>query len=78
VASSAAARGLGDVPPGHLTIADDAPATIAAVAGLFADPARARAIGTKAAAWVREHWRWERMYERLDALLAEMGVTFPA
>ncbi|HZN41452.1 MAG TPA: TIGR03087 family PEP-CTERM/XrtA system glycosyltransferase [Planctomycetota bacterium] len=78
VSSSAAARGLGAVPPGHIVIADDAPATIAAVAELFADPARARAIGTRAATWVREHWRWERMYERLDALLAEMGVPLPA
>jgi hypothetical protein len=26
---------------------------------------------------VRREWRWERMYERLDALLGELGVTFP-
>ncbi|HEU4418807.1 MAG TPA: glycosyltransferase, partial [Planctomycetota bacterium] len=78
VSSPAAARGLGAVPPDHIVIADDAPATIAAVGQLFADPKRARTIGTSAAAWIREHWRWERMYERLDAMLAEMGVRFPA
>lgn len=76
VSSPQAAQGLGDVPPGTLTIADSAEATIAAVAALFADPSRARTIGRAAAAWVRQHWRWERMFERCDALLAELGVTF--
>jgi sugar transferase (PEP-CTERM/EpsH1 system associated) len=74
VSTPQAAQGLGDVPSGTLTVADGAAATIAAVGELFADPVRARRVGTKAATWVREHWRWERMYERLDALLAELGV----
>ena len=26
--------------------------------------------------WVRREWRWERVYERFDALLAELGVPF--
>jgi glycosyltransferase involved in cell wall biosynthesis len=77
VASPQAAQGLGQAPPGVLQIADGAAATIAAVAELFADPARAREVGRAAAAWVREHWRWARMYERLDVLLAELGVAFP-
>ena len=77
VASPQAAQGLGEVPTGTLAVADGAEATVAAVAALFADPVRARAVGTAAAAWVRDQWRWERMYERLDALLAELGLTFP-
>lgn len=77
VCSPPAARGLGDVPPDVLTLADGAAATIDGVARHFAAPAAARAAGAAAAAWVREHWRWERMYERCDALLAELGITFP-
>jgi sugar transferase (PEP-CTERM/EpsH1 system associated) len=77
VASPQAAQGLGAVPPDALTVTDGAAPTAAAVAALFAEPARARAIGAVAAAWVREHWRWERMYERFDALLADLGVRFP-
>ncbi len=78
VATPQAAQGLGFVPPGTLTIADGSDATIDAVAGLFADPGRARTVGTTAAAWVRAHWRWERMYERLDTTLAALGVDFTA
>jgi sugar transferase (PEP-CTERM/EpsH1 system associated) len=78
VSSPQAAQGLGDVPKGTLTIADGEAATIAGVAELFADPARARQVGDAAATWVRREWRWERMYERFDALLGELGVTFPS
>jgi sugar transferase (PEP-CTERM/EpsH1 system associated) len=74
VSSPQAAQGLGDVPPGTLTSADGAEATIAAVRALFADPAGARRIGAAAAAWVRAEWPWQRMYERLDGLLAGMGL----
>lgn len=77
VSSPQAAQGLGNVPPDVLTIADGAEATIRGVCELFADPARARTIGTSAGKWVRETWRWERMYDRLDALLEKLGVTFP-
>lgn len=76
VASPQAAQGLGAVPDGTLTVADGAAATIDGVGRWFADPAGARACGKAAAAWVREHWHWRRMYERCDALLARLGVTF--
>lgn len=78
VSSPQAAQGLGDVPPETLAIAADAAATTTAIGALFADPPRARAIGAAAAAWVRTQWRWERMYERYDALLAELGVALTA
>lgn len=77
VASPDAAQGLGDVPPGTLAIAAGAAATAEAVGGLFAEPVRARALGTAAAAWTRAEWRWERVHQRLDALLARLGVVFP-
>ena len=79
VSSPQAAQGLGeDVPAGTLTVADGASATIAGVAALFAQPEHARTMGAAAARWVRATWRWERMYERYDALLAELGVRFPS
>ena len=72
-----AAQGLPGAPPSALLVAGDAEATIAGVARCFADAAGAREAGRAGAAWVRQHWRWERMYERCDAILAELGVRFP-
>ncbi|MBO2461820.1 glycosyltransferase family 4 protein [Actinomadura violacea] len=40
-----------------------------AVAGLLADPDRARAMGRAGRAWVEREWRWEVQAARLDALL---------
>ncbi|QKG26476.1 glycosyltransferase family 4 protein [Actinomadura verrucosospora] len=40
-----------------------------AVAGLLADPGRARAMGRAGRAWVEREWRWEVQAARLDALL---------
>ena len=38
--------------------------------GLLADPAGARAMGEKGAAWVDREWRWELVAERLRRILA--------
>jgi phosphatidylinositol alpha-1,6-mannosyltransferase len=40
------------------------------IAGLLADPAGARAMGEKGAAWVDREWRWELVADRLMAMLA--------
>lgn len=72
VSSPQAAQGLGDVAAGALVVADGAEATIDGITELFADPIRAREVGRAAGEWVREHWRWQRMYERLDQMLAEL------
>ncbi|MDL4819884.1 glycosyltransferase family 4 protein [Actinomadura opuntiae] len=40
-----------------------------AVAGLLADPERARAMGRAGRAWVEQEWRWDVQAARLDALL---------
>ena len=77
VASPQASQGLGDVPPDSLCVADGADATIEGVCRWFADPERARRDGAAAGEWVRKEWRWERMYERLDQILDELGVAFP-
>lgn len=76
VASPQASQGLGSVPEQALTVADGAEQTIEGVSKWFADPDRARQDGLAAASWVRDTWRWERMYERLDAILDDLGVSF--
>lgn len=75
VATSQAAQGLGSVGPDTLLVADEPGATVAAVAGLFADPARARAMGERAGAWVRANYRWENMHAILDRELARLGLV---
>ena len=74
VPSPQASQGLGDVPRDSVCVADGEQPTVDGVCRWFADPEQARRDGRAAAAWVRETWRWERMYERLDGILAELGV----
>lgn len=78
VASPQASQGLGDVPTSSLCVAEGAEATIRGVDQWFADPARARADGQAAGEWVRQTWRWERMYQRFDDILAELGASVRA
>jgi hypothetical protein len=59
-------------------VASTAEATVAVVDDLFAEPARARAQGRAAADWVRAHCRWQNVHDRLDALLARLGLPSPA
>lgn len=70
VASPQAARGLGEVPDDTLAVREGAAATTAAVLELLGDPRAARAMGARAAEFVRAHYRWERVYDLLDAILA--------
>jgi len=72
VCSPQAAQGITPPPAGVLMVAADAAATIAAVTALFAEPACARGAGAQAANWVREHYRWEAVYERYDRELARL------
>ncbi|MFK7741300.1 MAG: TIGR03087 family PEP-CTERM/XrtA system glycosyltransferase [Planctomycetota bacterium] len=76
VASPQASQGLGDVPANSVCVADGEAATTEGVCKWFEAPEQARRDGEAAAAWVRREWRWERMYERLDAILTELGVSF--
>ena len=66
VTSSQAARGLGQTPDDVLQVADGADATTDAICDLLANPSRARAMGATAAAWVREHWRWDQVLHSFD------------
>jgi phosphatidyl-myo-inositol dimannoside synthase len=46
------------------------PAAVAdAIAGLLADPGRARAMGAAGRAWVEERWSWTRIAATFAELL---------
>lgn len=72
VSTPQAAQGLGDVPEGTLSVHSRPDEMVATIRGLFDSPARARAQGLAAASWVREHFRWQNMYQRLDAMFARL------
>ncbi len=69
VGSPQAVQGLGAVPEDVLHVADDRQTTVDRVCALLADPPAARAMGRRAADWVRAHYRWDHMYERMDAVI---------
>jgi glycosyltransferase involved in cell wall biosynthesis len=53
------------------------PAVADAVAGLLADPRRARQMGEKGRSWVEREWRWEIQARRLDELLTKLAAEEP-
>ena len=72
VASPAAYEGIEAEPGRHLLVADGAGAQAEAIAGLLADPARARAMGRAARARMVEAYRWEA---RLAPLAGMIGLA---
>jgi phosphatidyl-myo-inositol dimannoside synthase len=60
---------------GHVVDGRDVAAVASAVAGLLADPDRARAMGTAGRAWMQQEWAWPARVARLRALLA--GTPLP-
>jgi phosphatidyl-myo-inositol dimannoside synthase len=61
---------------GHVVDGRDLPAVASAVAGLLADPERARAMGAAGRAWMQHEWTWPTQVARLRALLT--GAPLPA
>ncbi len=55
---------------GYVVPGRDVAAVAGRIAELLADPAGARAMGEKGAAWVDREWRWDLVAERLRAILA--------
>jgi phosphatidyl-myo-inositol dimannoside synthase len=55
---------------GYVVPGRDVAAVADRICGLLADPAGARAMGEKGAAWVDREWRWELVADRLMAILA--------
>jgi phosphatidylinositol alpha-1,6-mannosyltransferase len=55
---------------GHVVDGRDVASVAAAVAGLLADPERARAMGAAGRAWMQREWAWPARVARLRALLA--------
>jgi phosphatidyl-myo-inositol dimannoside synthase len=61
---------------GHVVDGRNIAAIASAVAGLLADPERARAMGAAGRAWMRQEWTWPARVARLRALLA--GTPLPS
>jgi phosphatidylinositol alpha-1,6-mannosyltransferase len=55
---------------GHVVDGRNIAAIASAVAGLLADPERARAMGAAGRAWMRQEWTWPARVARMRALLA--------
>ncbi|MDT7570840.1 MAG: phosphatidyl-myo-inositol dimannoside synthase [Actinomycetota bacterium] len=55
---------------GHVVDGTSVEEVAGSVAGLLADPARARAMGADGRSWVEEEWRWDVLAARLRTLLA--------
>ena len=76
LAASGGTSGAGTAGDGGigLIVESDAEATAAAVCALLAEPQRARAMGAAAARFVREEFRWDRVFARFDQALAAHGL----
>lgn len=75
VATPQAARGVGEVDADTLRVAEDADEITDSVVRFLRDPELARATGRRAAAFVRERFRWRNMFERLDAVLERVHAA---
>jgi len=60
---------------GHVVDGRDLDAVADAVAGLLADPGRARAMGAAGREWMLREWSWPLRVARLHALLAGAPLT---
>lgn len=63
---------------GHVVGGRDLGALADAVAGLLADPDRARTMGAAGREWMRREWSWPALVTRLRALLAGTSLTTPS
>jgi phosphatidylinositol alpha-1,6-mannosyltransferase len=67
--SGGAPETVRDGSTGHIVGGRDLDAVTDAVAGLLADPARARAMGAAGREWMRRDWTWPVQVQRLRTLL---------
>lgn len=72
VSTTIGAEGLPVTDGRHLLLADDPAAFADAVVGLLDDPARSRQLGADGAAFVREHFGWDRV---ADDFAASVGAA---
>ena len=70
VTSYAPAIPVRDGRTGQVVGGRDPAAVTDAVAGLLADPDRARELGAAGREWMRQEWTWPVLVERLHRLLA--------
>lgn len=79
VSTAVGAEGLPVTDGVHLALADEADAFADACIALLRDPARARAMGAAADAYVREHFGWDGVARRFaDACAAVAAPASPA
>jgi sugar transferase (PEP-CTERM/EpsH1 system associated) len=76
VASPCAVQGVGARPGIEYLVADTDDELLAASIQVLRDPARARELGSAGRRWVEEHCDWERVLDRLPALLDRARETF--
>lgn len=74
VATSAANEGVGGTPGEHLLVADDAAGIRDATLRLQGDPELAARIGRAARTFVEERWTWDALFERQEAVLADIAA----
>jgi sugar transferase (PEP-CTERM/EpsH1 system associated) len=72
-----ATQGVEGVAGEHYLVADDAEDIARALSSLLTDSRRAQALGRRARSFVEDRYDWERVFEPLDALLAQVGGTDP-
>lgn len=71
VGTTSATQGVAAREGEHYLVADEKASMVDAVCGLLRDPVRAAELGTNARRYVEEHYRWERVLERLDTILED-------
>ncbi len=71
VTSSQAAQGLGPVPADTLCVVDSPADTTAAICGFWDSPQKARDMGERAAAFIRQNFTWERIYKQFDGMIRQ-------
>ena len=69
VASPQAVQGLGQPGEDILQIAESPADTAQSVVALLTDATGARRMGSNAARWVREHFRWENAFATFDSVI---------
>jgi sugar transferase (PEP-CTERM/EpsH1 system associated) len=73
VGTTSATQGVEGEPGRDFLLEDDAPSFARAVVSLLEEPAEARALGSRARAFVEARYDWERVFEPLDSLLERLG-----
>ncbi|MCB9914049.1 MAG: TIGR03087 family PEP-CTERM/XrtA system glycosyltransferase [Planctomycetes bacterium] len=78
VGTTSATQGVEGAPGRDYLVADDARLFADHVCALLGDPARARALGGAARAFVEQNYTWETVFRPLDDIVAKCAATRPS